>query len=111
PAFAAIMIALHIPITLVLIGIVLRGSVFVFRKYDAQDDTVHQRWSTVFGVASFLTPFLLGVAVGALASGEIRVANGLVTSGFFAGWLSPFALVCGLFAQGLFAFLAATYLT
>ena len=33
-AFSAIMIALHIPITAMLIGIVLRGSAFVFRKYD-----------------------------------------------------------------------------
>jgi cytochrome d ubiquinol oxidase subunit II len=28
-----------------------------------------------------------------------------------AGWTRPFAIACGLFAQGLFAFLAATYLT
>ncbi|RIK52746.1 MAG: cytochrome BD ubiquinol oxidase subunit II [Chloroflexi bacterium] len=111
PAFAAMMTALHIPITLVLIGVVLRGSVFVFRKYDAQDDAIHRRWSTLFGVASVLTPFLQGVVIGALASGEIRVADGTVTSGFFAGWLTPFALACGLFAQGLFAFLAAAYLT
>src|SRR5688572_14794587 len=33
-AFSAIMVAMFIPITLVLIGVVLRGSVFVFRKYD-----------------------------------------------------------------------------
>ena len=33
-AFSTIMIALHIPITAMLIGIVLRGSAFVFRKYD-----------------------------------------------------------------------------
>ncbi len=46
-----------------------------------------------------------------MAGGEIRVANGLVTTGFFSGWLSPFAIACGLFAQGLFAFLAATYMT
>jgi cytochrome d ubiquinol oxidase subunit II len=32
-------------------------------------------------------------------------------SGFFAGWLTPFAFACGLFALALFAFLAATYLT
>ncbi|MEP7078760.1 MAG: cytochrome d ubiquinol oxidase subunit II, partial [Chthoniobacterales bacterium] len=32
-------------------------------------------------------------------------------TGFMAGWLTPFALACGLFALALFAFLAATYLT
>ena len=51
------------------------------------------------------------MSLGALASGELRVVAGEVASGFFAGWTRPFALACGLFAQGLFAFLAATYLT
>jgi cytochrome d ubiquinol oxidase subunit II len=111
PAFAVIMTALHIPITAALVGIVLRGSAFVFRKFDAPDDAVHRRWSTLFGAASFFTPFALGVSLGALASGEIHVVADQVTSGFFAGWTRPFALACGLFAQGLFAFLAATYLT
>jgi cytochrome d ubiquinol oxidase subunit II len=111
PAFATTMTALHIPMTAVLIGIVLRGSTFVFRKYDAQDDTIHRRWSTLFGAASFFTPFLLGMCLGALGSGEIRVVEGRLTSGFFAGWIRPFAVACGLFALGLFAFLAATYLT
>ncbi|HMB93443.1 MAG TPA: cytochrome d ubiquinol oxidase subunit II [Rhodothermales bacterium] len=111
PAFGLIMTALHIPMSLILVGIVLRGASFVFRKYDTQRDTVHRRWSRVFGIASFLTPFFLGLCLGAIASGEIRVADGVVMSGFFAGWTSPFAIACGLFTQGLFAFLAATYLT
>ena len=111
PAFGAIMTALHIPITVVLIGIVLRGSAFVFRKYDAQDDATHRRWSTVFSIASFLTPLFLGMTLGGLASGAIRVQDGMVTTGFLAGWTSAFAIACGLFAQGLFAFLAAAYMT
>ncbi|MGH7268303.1 MAG: cytochrome d ubiquinol oxidase subunit II [Candidatus Rokuibacteriota bacterium] len=111
PAFAAIMTALHIPLTALLLGIVLRGSAFVFRKYDVPADRTHRRWSLVFGAASFFTPFALGLCLGALGSGEIRAAGGRVTTGFFAGWTAPFAVACGLFAQGLFAFLAATYLT
>jgi cytochrome d ubiquinol oxidase subunit II len=111
PAFAVIMTALHIPMTAMLVGIVLRGSAFVFRKYDAHDDVAHRRWSTLFGAASFFTPFLLGLCLGALASGEIRVTDGRLSSGFFAGWTRPFAVACGLFALGLFAFLAASYLT
>lgn len=111
PAFAAIMTALHIPMSAILLGIVLRGSAFMFRKYDAPRDAVHGRWSRVFGVASALTPFFLGLSLGALASGDIRVDRGEVVTGFFAGWTGAFAVGCGLFAQGLFAFLAATYLT
>jgi cytochrome d ubiquinol oxidase subunit II len=111
PAFAAIATALHIPITLLLIGIVLRGTAFTFRTYDVQRDDVQRRWSLVFSIASIITPILLGTTLGAIASGTIRVENGDVTSGFFHSWLAPFPLAVGFFALALFAFLAAVYLT
>lgn len=110
-AFSVIMIALHIPVTAMLIGIVLRGSAFVFRKYDSSADAVQRRWSAIFGIASFFTPFFQGLVLGALTSGDIHLVGDRVTTGFLAGWLTPFALTCGLFALALFAFLAATYLT
>jgi cytochrome d ubiquinol oxidase subunit II len=110
-AFAAIMTALYIPVTLMLIGVIFRGSAFIFRKYDSRAEDVQNRWSTLFGAASFFTPFVQGVTLGALATGEIRVAPGILTSSFLAGWLTPFAFACGLFALGLCSFLAATYLT
>jgi cytochrome d ubiquinol oxidase subunit II len=108
PAFGAMMTALHIPITVVLLGIVLRGSAFAFRKHDAH---ARHHWGTIFGIASLATPFFLGITLGALSSGEIRVHAGRITTGFFAGWTSPFALAVGAYAQGLFAFLAGVYLT
>jgi len=42
-AFSTMMVALHIPITAMLIGIVLRGSAFIFRKYDSTEDAVQRR--------------------------------------------------------------------
>ena len=110
-AFSTMMTALNIPITGMLIGIVLRGSAFMFRKYDSTADAVQRRWSTVFGVASFFTPFFQGVTLGALTTGDIHLVGNRVTTGFFASWLTPFAFACGLFALALFAFLAATYMT
>lgn len=111
PAFAVIATALHIPITLLLIGIVLRGTSFTFRSYDVQRDDVQRRWSLVFSVASIITPVLLGIILGAIASGTIRVENGVVSTGFFRTWLAPFPFAVGFFAIALFAFLAAVYLT
>ncbi len=111
PAFAAISTALHIPLTLLLIGIILRGTAFTFRTYDAQHDKVQRRWSRVFSIASIFTPVLLGITLGAIASGTIRVRNGVVTSGFLSSWLAPFPFAVGFFALALFAFLAAVYLT
>lgn len=111
PAFAAIATALHVPLTLLLIGIVLRGSAFTFRTYDSERDEVQQRWSRVFSVASIITPVLLGVTLGAIASGTIKVERGIVVSGFWRSWLAPFPFAVGFFALALFAFLAAVYLT
>jgi cytochrome d ubiquinol oxidase subunit II len=111
PGFAAMATALHIPLTLMLIGIVLRGSAFTFRAYDSKDDNAQRRWGRVFAGASLITPILLGVTVGAIASGRIRVVNGVIVNGFIDAWLAPFPLVVGFFALALFAFLAAVYLT
>ena len=109
-AFAAISIALHIPLTVFLIGVVFRGSAFTFRSYDARDDEHQKRWGLLFSLASIISPVLLGMIVGAIASGEIRFVDGVVQSGFIAPWLGRFPLLVGLFALSLFAFLAAVYL-
>lgn len=110
-AFALVSTALHIPLVLVLVGIVLRGSAFVFRAYGMQPDEKRERWGRVFAWASAVTPVFLGMTLAALSSGDIRVdAKGFVTSGFLAGWTSPFAVSVGLFALALFALLAASYL-
>ena len=46
-----------------------------------------------------------------MSTGDIRVVDGQVTSGFVAGWTTPFAWMVGLFALALFVLLAAVYLT
>jgi cytochrome d ubiquinol oxidase subunit II len=111
PAFAAISVALHVPLTLFLVGVVLRGSAFAFRALDLSGDENQRRYGLVFSMASTIAPVLLGTIVGALVSGNIRVQGGLVTSSFFAPWLAPFPLAVGVFALALCALLAATYLT
>jgi cytochrome d ubiquinol oxidase subunit II len=111
PAFSAMMTALNIPVTLMLLGIIMRGASFIFRKYETRSNAMEVLWSNLFGVACFITPVLEGIVLGALCTGQIRVIKAEVTTGFFAGWLTPFALVFGLAALALCAFLAATYLT
>jgi len=110
-AFAALSTALHIPLTLMLLGIVLRGTSFTFRQYDSQEDHVQERWGRVFAISSVFTPLMLGICIGAISTGDIRVQNGLVVSGFLRPWLGLFPFAVGLFAVALFAFLAAVYLT
>jgi len=108
PAFARIAIALHIPLTLMLIGIVLRGSAFVFQIYGGGG-------GRVFAIASLVTPVLFGMCVGAIAAAHIGQAGGIPGGGFHAlyvaPWLTSFSLAVGLFTLTCFAFLAAVYLT
>jgi cytochrome d ubiquinol oxidase subunit II len=113
PAFSMIAIALHIPLTLMLIGIVLRGSAFIFRSYGSYQDAAQQRWGRVFAIASIVTPVLLGVCVGAIATGRIGTTSftGSFVEHFIMPWLTPFGFGVGLFALALFSFLAAVYLT
>jgi cytochrome d ubiquinol oxidase subunit II len=112
PVFARLGIVLHIPLTLMLIGIVLRGSAFTFRSYDTQKDAVQRRWGRVFSSASVITPILLGVSIGAVASGRVgRETEGGFIQRFVQPWFTPFAFSVGLLALTLFAFLAAVYLT
>ena len=120
-AFSTLGIVLHIPLTLMLLGIVARGSSFVFRSYGAHDDASQQRWGRVFAIASIVTPLLLGTIVGAIASGtagsaaaRLPTTPGGATPSFasvyVAPWLAPFPLVLGALALAMFAFLAAVYI-
>ncbi|HET7754771.1 MAG TPA: cytochrome d ubiquinol oxidase subunit II [Anaeromyxobacteraceae bacterium] len=107
-AFAAVSIALFVPLVALLVGIVLRGAAFTFRLYDGRDP-VQRAWGAVFSMSSVLAPLALGTAVGALASGRLRFESGVPAGGFMA-WLAPFPIAIGLFATALFAYVAATYL-
>ena len=109
-AFAAISIALHIPLSLMLIGIVLRGSAFAFRSYDDRSHTRQKNWGRIFAGASFYTPIMLGVCLGAATGGKILIRDGTVVGGFFHHWLLPFPWAVGFFVLCLFSFLAAIYL-
>ena len=95
PAFARLGIDHHVPLTLMLVGIVLRGSAFVFRHYGGEDGAA--RWGRVFAISSAVTPLFLGATLGAMTAGT--------------DWWRPFPLAVGALAVVAFAFLAAVYLT
>jgi cytochrome d ubiquinol oxidase subunit II len=107
-AFSTIMTALNFPITLMLVGIVLRGAAFSFRNYGSTDAPTDRRWSRIFGRASLITPALLGMAVGAIASGRLPQSPQRL-SDFVMPWLTPFCLSVGAFTVTMFAYLSATY--
>jgi cytochrome d ubiquinol oxidase subunit II len=133
-AFARLSIVFHIPLSIALMGIVLRGCAFTFRHYHsdgghseggpsetgrdgsgsaddhrekhAASDELEWRWGRVFAIASLLTPLLLGTVLGGIYAGRARA-----DAGFMHAWLAPFPVTVGIFTLCLFAYLAATYLT
>lgn len=112
PIVAAVMAnALLIPLTLTLIGIVLRGASFAFRTHFGDVVSVASFWGYAFGVASLITPFLLGACAAAVASSQIQVHNGQGPVGLVNAWLTPFAITVGIIALAICATIAAIFLT
>lgn len=104
--------ALFIPLTLALIGLVLRGASFAFRShFSGVVKEVAAAWGSAFGIASLITPFLFGAVAAAVASGALRVRNGQGPVALWQAWLTPFAITIGGFALAVCATIAAVFLT
>jgi cytochrome d ubiquinol oxidase subunit II len=111
PVYARLGTVLHIPLSLMLVGIVLRGSAFIFRSHHT-DRTSQDRWGRVFAIASLLTPILLGMCIGAVVSGRVvEDPTSSFTDQFVLPWLTPFTAAIGGLTLAMFALLAAVFLT
>lgn len=105
-AFAAVMTGLFVPLSLSLLGIVLRGVGFAFR-HESERLATQQLNGVLFGASSILAPFFLGTAVGALATGKITPAtHGNQPS----AWLATTPLLTGGLFVACCAYIGAVYL-
>jgi cytochrome bd ubiquinol oxidase subunit II len=109
-AFAALFIALLVPLVLALVGINFRGAAFAFRHFGEQTGRRAPLIARTFGLASLLTPLFMGMAVTAPAAGTLRLRDGQVLSGIWA-WITPFTFVGGLVGLAICAYLAPIYMT
>lgn len=111
PVYAAVTTVLHIPLLILLVGIIFRGASFTFRYYDIREEKIHNIYSTFFKISSLFTPFFLGVSLGAVILGRITLD---MSQGFYRvfmhPWLNLFCFSMGLFVVVLFTFLASLYL-
>src|SRR3954470_3594450 len=106
-AFGAIASTLSIPLFIAAIGIIFRGAAYALRA-GSSTPRESRTIDTVTAVASIITPFALGAAVGGIASGRVPVGNAagdLVTS-----WVNPTSILIGVLAVITAAYLAAVYL-
>ena len=109
--YASLSTALHIPLMMVLIGIIFRGSAFTFRHYDVVHDNTHKYYTVLFKASSLITPFFLGITLGAMILGRITFDY---SAGFYkmfvAPWLNIFCATMGLFAVSLFGYISSVFL-
>jgi cytochrome bd ubiquinol oxidase subunit II len=106
-AFASITLTLFVPLTVVALGIVLRGASFAFRK--SLFRTSQQRvFCAIFASSSVLVPYCMGAIAGAIASG--RVPAGGEAGDPWSSWVNPTSIVGGVLAVTVGAYLASVYL-
>lgn len=115
PSYYNILVVnLHIPLTIVLLGVTLRGVAFVFRHYDAVIDNSQKLYDAMFKISSLITPIFLGMVFGGLISGQIILTEDVENLSFYdvfiKPWFNVFSILVGLFFAALCAFLSSVLL-
>ncbi|MEO0831069.1 MAG: cytochrome d ubiquinol oxidase subunit II [Pseudomonadota bacterium] len=103
-AYAVVMPALYLPITLMLLALVFRGVAFEYR-WRTERKWI---WDWAFTGGSAIAALCQGIALGALVQGiEIE---GRAYAGGWWDWFTPFSVLTGLAVLTGYALLGATWL-
>lgn len=108
--YTTLSIHLHIPLVVMLLGIIARGTAFTFRHYDAVVDDMQTIYNRIFTLSSFITPLFLGIIAGSAVSGQIDTGAKDFLSAYIHSWLNFFSVAVGFFTVTICGFLAAIYL-
>jgi len=111
PIFAQMSISLHIPLFIILMGIVLRGTAFTFRHYDTHVDGTHVYYHWIFRISSLVTAIFLGITLGAMMYGRVdKDPNSTFYLQFIAPWFNYFCFSVGIFVALIFAYIASVFI-
>src|ERR1700739_1168205 len=88
--YSVLLSAFYLPLIVMLAGLILRGVAFEYRYKTVR---VRWIWDLSFAGGPLVATFMQGLTVGALVE-ELPIVNGQYAGGAF-GWLSPFAVLCG----------------
>lgn len=108
--YTTMSVNLHIPLTIMLLGIIARGTAFTFRHYDAVVDDMQHIYNRIFAVSSFITPLFLGIIAGSTVSRSIDPEAHTFLDAYIFSWLHPFPVAVGLFTVAICGYLASVYL-
>jgi cytochrome bd ubiquinol oxidase subunit II len=103
--YSVLFSAFYLPLLLMLAGLILRGVAF---EYRSRTERMRWIWDAAFSGGSLVAAFMQGLTVGALVEG-LPVAGARYTGGEL-GWLSPFAVLCGVGLCIGYALLGACWL-
>src|ERR1700677_4737534 len=103
--YATLLSAFYLPLILMLAGLILRGVAFEYRH---RTERWRWLWDASFAGGSLVAAFMQGLTVGALVEG-LPIADGRYVGGDL-GWLSPFAVLCGVGLCIGYALLGACWL-
>jgi cytochrome bd ubiquinol oxidase subunit II len=98
---------LYVPLFLAAVGIILRGAAYALRGQAASISEA-RALGAVFALSSVLTPFFLGCAMGAVASGQVPADGD--PGAPFSSWTGATALWVGVLAVVTGAYVAAVFL-
>ncbi len=104
-AYAVVMPALYMPITLMLLALIFRGVAFEYRWRTTRWKPV---WDAAFFGGSLVAAFMQGIALGALVQG-IEIADRAYAGGWW-DWLSVFSILTGIAVVIGYALLGSTWL-
>ncbi len=108
--YTTMSVFLHIPLVIMLMGIIARGTAFTFRHYDAVKDQMQKVYTRIYIYSSFITPMFLGIIAGSAVSGKIDIQATTFRSAYIDSWLNWFPVSVGFFTVALCGYLAAVYL-
>jgi cytochrome d ubiquinol oxidase subunit II len=103
--YAALLSAFYLPVIVMLLGLILRGVAFEFRYKTHRARWI---WDLSFAGGSLIATFIQGMMVGALVEG-LQFTDGEYSGGE-VGWLTPFAVLCGIGLCLGYALLGACWL-
>ena len=104
-AYAIILPALYMPITLMLISLIFRGVAFEFRWRTRPESHL---WDFGFWIGSSVAAVMQGIALGAIVQG-ITVSDRQYAGGWW-DWLTPFSILTGIAVLVGYALLGATWI-
>jgi cytochrome d ubiquinol oxidase subunit II len=108
--YSTISVYLHIPLVCMLLGIIARGTAFVFRNYDAVKDDMQKLYSPIFMYSSLITPLFLGIIAASAVSAKIDLKASNFPDAYIWSWLNWFSVSVGVFTVSICAFLASIFI-